>query len=87
MSGLRMALVTWVMLVACHTPTEAQGKKRPMAQPTVYRATETDGLSIFYREAGPNNAPTLHLLHGLPSSSRMTAVGGRTGRCLYSART
>ncbi len=30
-----------------------------------------DGLSIFYREAGPKNAETLLLLHGLPSSSRM----------------
>ena len=29
------------------------------------------GLSIFYREAGPKDAPTLLLLHGLPSSSRM----------------
>jgi pimeloyl-ACP methyl ester carboxylesterase len=30
-----------------------------------------DGLSIFYREAGPEDAPTLLLLHGFPSSSRM----------------
>jgi pimeloyl-ACP methyl ester carboxylesterase len=30
-----------------------------------------DGLSIFYREAGSQDAPTLLLLHGLPSSSRM----------------
>jgi pimeloyl-ACP methyl ester carboxylesterase len=30
-----------------------------------------DGLSIFYREAGPKDAPTLVLLHGFPSSSRM----------------
>ena len=30
-----------------------------------------DGLSIFYREAGPKDAPTILLLHGLPSSSRM----------------
>lgn len=29
------------------------------------------GLSLFYREAGPKDAPTLLLLHGLPSSSRM----------------
>jgi hypothetical protein len=28
-------------------------------------------VSIFYREAGPKDAPTLLLLHGLPSSSRM----------------
>lgn len=38
---------------------------------TAYRAVQVDGLSIFYREAGPKNAHTLLLLHGLPSSSRM----------------
>src|SRR5437899_10469840 len=36
-----------------------------------YRTVEVDGLSIFYREAGPKDAPTILLLHGLPSSSRM----------------
>ena len=36
-----------------------------------YRTIQIDGLSIFYREAGPKNAETLLLLHGLPSSSRM----------------
>jgi pimeloyl-ACP methyl ester carboxylesterase len=36
-----------------------------------YRSVEVDGLSIFYREAGPKDAPTILLLHGLPSSSRM----------------
>jgi len=40
-------------------------------QPTFYRAIEIDSLSIFYREAGPRDAPTILLLHGLPSSSRM----------------
>jgi pimeloyl-ACP methyl ester carboxylesterase len=39
--------------------------------PTFYRTIQVDGLSIFYREAGPTNAQTLLLLHGLPSSSRM----------------
>jgi pimeloyl-ACP methyl ester carboxylesterase len=39
--------------------------------PTCYRTTQIDGLSIFYREAGPKEAPTLLLLHGFPSSSRM----------------
>jgi pimeloyl-ACP methyl ester carboxylesterase len=36
-----------------------------------YRTANVDGLSIFYREAGRPNAPTLLLLHGFPSSSRM----------------
>lgn len=38
---------------------------------TQYESTKVDGLSIFYREAGPPNAPTILLLHGFPSSSRM----------------
>src|SRR5260370_26479807 len=42
-----------------------------MEHPTFYRTTKVDGLSIFYREAGPTDAPTLLLLHGFPSSSRM----------------
>jgi pimeloyl-ACP methyl ester carboxylesterase len=41
--------------------------------PTYYRTRTVDGLSIFYREAGPRHAPTLLLLHGFPSSSRMFA--------------
>ena len=36
-----------------------------------YRTVQVDGLSIFYREAGPTDAPVILLLHGLPSSSRM----------------
>jgi len=38
---------------------------------TSYRTIQIDGLSIFYREAGPKDAPAILLLHGLPSSSRM----------------
>lgn len=37
---------------------------------TTYHRTEVDGLGIFYREAGPKDAPTIVLLHGFPSSSR-----------------
>lgn len=36
-----------------------------------YRSIEIDGLDIFYREAGPRDAPVILLLHGFPSSSRM----------------
>src|SRR5437870_11200150 len=42
-----------------------------MAQHVSYRTVKVDALSIFYREAGPKDAPTILLLHGLPSSSRM----------------
>ena len=50
----------------------AQGKEPGMLQQnTAYRSVQVDGPSIFYREAGPKDAPPILLLHGLPSSSRM----------------
>ncbi len=50
--------------------TDAGGEPR-REYPTLYRTRQVDGHSIFYREAGSNDAPTVVLLHGLPSSSRM----------------
>lgn len=38
---------------------------------TTYHAVPVDGVELFYREAGPKDAPTIVLLHGYPSSSRM----------------
>src|SRR5215470_12181251 len=67
----RTALVVAVMLGSFHLLAQVQGKERPVQHPTSYRTTQIDGLSIFYREAGPKDAPTIRLLHGFPSSSRM----------------
>ncbi len=39
-----------------------------------YKTVVVDGLRMFYREAGPKNAPVILLLHGFPSSSRMFAA-------------
>src|SRR5438045_6784568 len=66
--------MTWLgLLAALVLPRDllAQSKEPAMAQHVSYRTVKVDGLSIFYREAGPRDAPTLLLLHGLPSSSRM----------------
>jgi pimeloyl-ACP methyl ester carboxylesterase len=38
---------------------------------THYKTVRASGLDIFYREAGPRDAPTLLLLHGFPTSSHM----------------
>ena len=38
---------------------------------TAYRTADVDGLKVFYRDAGPPDAPVILLLHGFPSSSRM----------------
>jgi pimeloyl-ACP methyl ester carboxylesterase len=40
-------------------------------QPVSYHTVRIENLDIFYREAGPKNAPVLLLLHGVPTSSRM----------------
>jgi len=37
---------------------------------STYHRAEVDGMGLFYREAGPKDAPTIVLLHGFPSSSR-----------------
>jgi pimeloyl-ACP methyl ester carboxylesterase len=66
-----VALVVSVMLASLQLLAQVQGKERQVEYPTFYRTTQIDGLSIFYREAGPKDAPTLLLLHGFPSSSRM----------------
>ena len=34
-----------------------------------HHRVEADGVSVFYREAGPKDAPVVLLLHGFPSSS------------------
>jgi pimeloyl-ACP methyl ester carboxylesterase len=38
---------------------------------TTYRTADVDGFNIFYREAGPADAPKLLLLHGFPTAGHM----------------
>ena len=38
---------------------------------THHRTAEIDGVTVFYREAGPADAPVVLLLHGFPTSSHM----------------
>src|ERR1700686_4399578 len=66
-----MAMVISVMLASFQLPAQTHEKEPSMQDSTFYRTIHIDGLSIFYREAGRKDAPTILLLHGLPSSSRM----------------
>jgi pimeloyl-ACP methyl ester carboxylesterase len=54
-------------------PVPAAKASTPDKAPPVthYRTRLVDGIKIFYREAGPPNAPTILLLHGFPTSSHM----------------
>ena len=36
-----------------------------------YHKVDVDGIGVFYREAGPKDAPTILLLHGFPTASHM----------------
>ena len=59
-------------LVATASFSQAPAANVPVTHATtLYKSTIIAGLTIFYREAGPASAPTILLLHGLPSSSRM----------------
>jgi pimeloyl-ACP methyl ester carboxylesterase len=49
---------------------------RDLARPATasvvhHRTVKIDGVDVFYREAGPRDAPTILLLHGFPTSSQM----------------
>ncbi|WP_433967956.1 alpha/beta fold hydrolase [Tunturiibacter gelidiferens] len=64
-------LATTAIVFGISLGMDAQKKDKAMEQQVLYRTVKVDGLSIFYREAGRKDAPTILLLHGLPSSSRM----------------
>jgi pimeloyl-ACP methyl ester carboxylesterase len=65
------ALLVLSDALAC-VSTKAPAQDLPSSRRSIsYRTVEIDGLNIFYREAGPADAPTVLLLHGFPSSSRM----------------
>ncbi len=52
--------------------TRAAEPKPNVASPQVtYHTVKVDGVDVFYREAGPKDAPSVLLLHGFPSSSHM----------------
>jgi pimeloyl-ACP methyl ester carboxylesterase len=71
MRAAKSILPVIAVLLATTVGIGAQTKEKAMEQHVFYRTVKVDGLSIFYREAGPKDAPTILLLHGLPSSSRM----------------
>jgi pimeloyl-ACP methyl ester carboxylesterase len=51
--------------------TAAHQSELSSTQHVSIHTVEVDGLKLFYREAGPADAPVLLLLHGFPTSSLM----------------
>lgn len=74
---LQLAYVSLFLLFALTTMT-LSGKEADQEPDLIssknaveYRTTKVNGVEIFYREAGPKDAPTILLLHGYPTSSHM----------------
>jgi pimeloyl-ACP methyl ester carboxylesterase len=59
------------VLAAAAIPASASvpASSHPDVPVTLIRRVQADGVNVFYREAGPANAPVILLLHGFPSSS------------------
>ncbi|WP_339726856.1 alpha/beta hydrolase [uncultured Gimesia sp.] len=58
-----------IMITAALTNSALAEPTNP--QQVQHRTVKVNGLDIFYREAGPQDAPTVLLLHGFPTSSHM----------------
>src|SRR2546430_6342432 len=68
--SIRRLLTTALFFILSALPSMAAPTVAPSIT-TTYKTVNVKGLNIFYREAGPANAPVILLLHGFPSSSRM----------------
>jgi len=68
--GLTMTLAANIITAqqALSAPAKSVLELRSQTQ---HKTVKVNGLDIFYREAGPKNAPTILLLHGFPASSQM----------------
>src|SRR5262245_53519864 len=69
--GRWLAVVVLATVVSACSNSGSAGEPPTHQRPVAYKTVDVDGLSIFYREAGPADGPVLLLLHGFPSSSRM----------------
>ena len=59
--------VAFAAIIAAPSAVRAGDESTKMT----YKTVKVDGLDIFYREAGSPKNPTVLLLHGFPTSSRM----------------
>jgi pimeloyl-ACP methyl ester carboxylesterase len=67
------AMIAVVIATTLTLQAKDGGPAPASAQPAQVRfqTVKIDGVDVFYREAGPKNAPALLLLHGFPTSSHM----------------
>ncbi len=69
MKRLKLALFALTLALPMFCRASAHAADSPTQ--VLHRTVKVDDLDIFYREAGPKDAPTILLLHGFPTSSHM----------------
>jgi pimeloyl-ACP methyl ester carboxylesterase len=79
-SAMLVAITLGTVMLSSGAPAQISGLMPAAAETAVadndstatyYRSVQVDGINVFYREAGPANAPVVMLLHGFPASSFM----------------
>jgi len=76
---MKTHLVTAMAVIMAISPVAADAACTPLkpvsaaqAVPVIhYKSAKIYGVNVFYREAGPKDAPVILLLHGFPTSSHM----------------
>lgn len=68
--GLAALLANSIVPASAAAKPATAAKMAPVVV-TKYRTAKIEGVDVFYREAGPANAPVVVLLHGFPTSSHM----------------
>lgn len=70
-SLLLAAVVSSTNIAFANSPTTLESTNAISVTQTQHKTINIDGVNVFYREAGPIDAPTILLLHGFPTSSHM----------------
>ncbi len=68
---MRQTVLVLFAIVMIGQAAAFAGEQTAPPTQTLHKTVKIDGLDIFYREAGPKDAPTILLLHGFPTSSHM----------------
>jgi pimeloyl-ACP methyl ester carboxylesterase len=72
MTPIRLPIATGLALLLASTVSYAQRESAKTPAAAIHYRTATVGdVDVFYREAGPKDAPAILLLHGFPTSSHM----------------
>ena len=71
MKALKTSLLAMALVALSVATSAVSHAQQPDESQVLHRTINVEGLEIFYREAGPIDAPAVLLLHGFPTSSHM----------------